>query len=187
MTFLAQLWLPIVLSAVVVFLVSSILHMVLTYHQSDFVKIPNEDAIQAELRKHNIPPGDYFVPNAGSIAGMKSPEFIEKMKQGPVFIATVLPSGPPKMGSSLLLWFLYSVVVGVFAAYIADRTLTPQTHYLEVFRVVGCSAFMGYSLALVQHSIWDKRKWSTTFKSMFDGLAYSLLTAGIFGWLWPRI
>jgi hypothetical protein len=55
-----------------------------------------------------------------------------------------------------------------------------------VFRLVGTAAFMGYSLALLQHSIWYKRNWGTTLKSVFDGLLYGLLTAGVFGWLWPR-
>jgi hypothetical protein len=28
--------------------------------------------------------------------------------------------------------------------------------------------------------------WSIVLKESFDGLIYSLLTAGTFGWLWPR-
>ena len=89
------------------------------------------------------------------------------------------------MGKSLLLWFVYVVVVTIFAAYIAGRALGPGTHYLLVFRFVGASAFMGYSLALPQQSIWYRRNWGTTLLSMFDGLVYALLTAGTFGWLWP--
>ena len=53
------------------------------------------------------------------------------------------------------------------------------------FRFVGCTAFIGYAVALWQNSIWFKRKWSTTAKNTFDGLVYALLTAGTFGWLWP--
>jgi hypothetical protein len=30
------------------------------------------------------------------------------------------------------------------------------------------------------------RSWIRTLKSMFDGLIYALLTASVFGWLWPR-
>lgn len=41
------------------------------------------------------------------------------------------------------------------------------------------------ALALLQNSIWYKRKWSSTLKSMADGLVYALVTAGTFGWLWP--
>jgi len=91
-----------------------------------------------------------------------------------------------RMGKSLVLWFLYSVVVSVFAAYVAGRALGPGAQYLQVFRFAGCTAFTAYSLALVQPSIWYGRNWGTTVKSMFDGLVYACLTAGTFGWLWPR-
>jgi len=89
------------------------------------------------------------------------------------------------MGAQLTQWFLYSVVISFFAAYVTGRVLTAEAHYLEVFRVAGTVAFMGYAMALPQYSIWYKRNWGTTARSMFDGLVYSLLTAGTFGWLWP--
>ena len=181
-----SLWIPIVLSAVIVFVASSIIHMVLPYHRGDLRKVPKEDEVMEALRKFSIPPGDYGMPLAGSMAGMKDPEFLKRMNAGPVIFMTVVPSGPPTMGSTLVLWFFYSVVVSVFAAYIAGRALGPGARYLEVFRFAGCTAFTAYSLALLQHSIWYRRNWGTTLKSMFDGLVYGLLTAGIFGWLWPR-
>jgi hypothetical protein len=180
-----SLWLPILLSAVIVFVASSIMHMVLKYHAGDMRKFPKEDEVAAALRPLNIPPGDYVLPWAGSMAAHKSPEFQEKMAKGPVMIATVIPNGPMGMGTSLFLWFLYGVLISVFAAYIAGRALQPGAHYLAVFRFAGCSAFMGYSLGLLQNSIWYKKNWGTTLKSMFDGLVYALLTAGTFGWLWP--
>src|SRR5207302_10195609 len=105
---------------------------------------------------------------------------------GPVANITIIASGDLSITKSLILWFLYSIVVGVFAAYIAGRALRPGAHYLDVFHFVGCTAFAGYSLALLQNSIWLKRAWSTTLKSVFDGLVYALFTAGTFGWLWPK-
>jgi hypothetical protein len=90
------------------------------------------------------------------------------------------------MGKHLTLWFLYSVVVSIFAAYLTGRTRMPGTEYLEVFRVAGCTAFLGYSLALVQNAIWKGETWVVTLKHVFDGLIYGLLTGGTFGWLWPR-
>jgi len=181
-----SLWLPIVLSAVIVFVVSSFIHMVLPYHKGDLRKVPKEDEVLEALRKFNIPPGDYGMPQPGSMAAMKDPEFVKKMKVGPVVFMTVAPGGQPSMGTSLTLWFVYLVVVSIFAAYIAGRALGPGAQYLQVFRFAGCTAFAAYSLALLQHSIWYKRSWSTTLKSMFDGLVYACLTAGTFGWLWPR-
>jgi hypothetical protein len=117
---------------------------------------------------------------------MKDPAFVAKMTKGPVVLMTVAPGAPPSMGTSLALWFLYVVVVNFFAAYVTSHALGPDARYLAVFRFVGATAFMGYSLALAQQSIWYRRGWTATFKSMLDGLVYGLLTAGTFGWLWPR-
>jgi len=159
--------------------------MFLGYHNTDFKKLSNEDEAMTEVGKLNIPPGDYFMPYTKSSKERNSQEFKDKMNKGPVVVMTVLPAGQMGMGSSLVLWFLYCVVVGIFAAYIAGRAVPAGTDYLSVFRFAGCTAFAGYSLALLQQSIWYKKKWSATIKSMFDGLIYALFTAGIFGWLWP--
>jgi hypothetical protein len=183
---LTQLWLPILLAAVFVFIVSAIIHMVLGYHGSDFRKLASEDEVMDALRKFDIPPGDYLMPCPEGPRGMKSPEFQEKMKAGPVAMMTFAKCGPPSMGKNLIQWFLYSILVGVFAAYIAGRALGPRAQYLDVFRFAGTTAFAGYSLAHLQYSIWMGRNWGTTLRNMFDGLIYALITAGTLGWLWPR-
>ena len=182
-----ELWLPILLSAVAVFILSSIIHMVLGYHKNDFAALPNEEEVVKDLRRHNLPAGNYSFPRANNMKDMKSSEFIEKMKQGPVGMMTITKSGPPSMGKELILWFIYSIIVGIFAAYVAGRALPEGAHYLSVFRFAGVTAFVGYSLALLQGSIWYKRSWSATLKSMFDGFIYALFTGGIFGWLWPQV
>ncbi len=181
-----SLWIPILLSAVFVFVASSIIHMALPIHRNDFRKIPKEDEFMEALRRLAVSPGDYLVPHPGSREGMKSPEFVEKMKKGPAGVLTVYPPGPPSMGTSLLLWFIYCIAISVIAAYIAGRALGPGSEYLAVFRFAGTTAFVGYALALPQNSIWYKRNWGATIRSMADGLVYGLLTAGAFGWLWPR-
>ena len=181
-----SLWLPILLSAALVFIASSILHMVLPFHRSDHRKLPDEEGAMDALRKFGIPPGDYLFPRAGSPKEMKEPAFREKWSRGPVGLMTVMESGPPAMGRSLALWFVYCAVVGVFAAYVAGRALAPGARYPAVFRFAGVTAFVGYGLALWQNTIWYKRAWRTTLKSTVDGLVYGLLTAGTFGWLWPR-
>lgn len=182
---ITSLILPILLSAVAVFIISSIIHMVLGYHKNDFTGLQSEKQVMDDLRKYNIPPGDYHFPRANSMKEMSSPEFIEKMKQGPVGMITITKSGPPNMTKELTMWFIYSLIVGIFAAYVAGRALGPEAHYLAVFRFAGVTAFVGYGLALLQNSIWYKRNWAATLKSMFDGLIYALFTGGIFGWLWP--
>lgn len=181
-----SLWLPIVLAAVIVFVASSVFHMVLPHHKGDVKTLPRQDDVASALRPFTIPPGDYMLPHCNSMKEMNAPEFQDKMKKGPVAIMRVLPNGPMSMGPSLTMWFVYCLVVGVFAAYISGRALEPGAHYLEVFRFAGCTAFIGYGLSQVQESIWWHRAWSTTVKNLFDALVYGLLTAGTFGWLWPR-
>jgi hypothetical protein len=180
-----SLWLPIVLSAAFVFVVSSVLHMLFQYHESDFDRLPDEDAFRAAVRPLAIPPGDYLVPKPDTPKDRTSEAYRAKLEKGPVLFMTVYPNGQFSMGASLAQWFVYSIIVSIFAAYIAGRALGPGAHYLEVFRFAGATAFAGHGLALLQASIWYRRKWSATLKSLFDALVYALITAGTFGWLWP--
>lgn len=186
MVSITALWLPILVSAVLAFLVSSVIHMILPYHKSDYAKLPGEDSIRAAIRKENAPAGDYAMPHASSMKEMGSPEMLEKYKEGPVSFVTVMPNGPPAMGKTLGQWFVYLLVCSAAVAYVVTRTLDADTHYLQVFRVAGTAAFLCYAGAQPMNSIWKGNKWSTTVKNVFDGLVYALLTAGAFGWLWPR-
>jgi hypothetical protein len=183
---IVSLWLPVVLSAVFVFLLSWLIHMLLPWHRGDFRKLPSEDEVADSLRRFSIPPGDYMLPCGTGPESMKDPKFKEKFEKGPVVILTVRKPGPLNMGSHLLQWFIYCAIVSVFAAYVAGRSQGEGAHYLAVFRFAGVTAFVGYSLALWQDSIWHGRSWSTTMRSTVDGLVYGLVTAGTFGWLWPR-
>ena len=185
MVSLTALWLPIVLSAVAVFAASSITHMVFKYHSTEYRQLPGEDAVLDAIRNAKAGPGFYAFPYAGSMREMGTPEMMDKYTQGPVGTININPSGPPAMGKNLAQWFVYCIVVGVFAGYLASRTLGPGAHYLGVFRVVGCASFMAYALAHFADAIWKTKPWSMTFKHVFDGLVYGLLTAGVFGWLWP--
>jgi Na+/H+ antiporter NhaA len=186
MTVLHSLWLPILLSSVFVFIASSIIHMAIPWHKSDHAKLPQEDKAMEALRSLAIPPGDYMVPNCSNQAEMKTPEFKEKLRKGPVMVVTVFPSGPFGVGKSLAIWFIYLVVVSFFAAYVVCHALPRGARYPEVFRFAGVTSFLGYSAALWQMSIWYRRSWVTTIKTTVDGLIYAGLTAGTFGWLWMR-
>ncbi len=186
MTGLHALWLPIVLSAVAVFVLSSLVHMVLPWHKSDYRTLEREADVMSALRPFNLSAGDYMAPRPSSMADMKSPEFQAKAKQGPRFILTMLPPGDFGMASQLATWFVYSLVIWTLAAYVAGRALPPGASYLEVFRFAGVTTFSCYAMALPQTSIWYGRAWRITLASAADGLLYALFTAGIFGWLWPR-
>jgi len=179
------LWLPIVLSAVIVFIASSVMHTVLTYHQSDYHQLPNEEGILAALRPANLKPTLYVFPYC-THKQMKAPETMEKFRRGPVGFLTIRPNGPPAMGKFLVQWFVYCLLIGLFVAYITGRTLAPGTDYLAVFRVAGAVGFMAYGLGHLSNGIWKGQPWGATIKEAVDGLVYGLLTAGTFGWLWPK-
>jgi hypothetical protein len=138
------------------------------------------------MRAAKIAPGDYVLPCAEDQKNWKTPDMIEKYNAGPVAFVSVLPSGLPNVARHLSLWFVYSLVVGVFVAYLTSRTTGAGAEYLQVFRVSGATAFIAYSTAHISDSIWKGQSWPLTFKYMFDGLIYGLLTAGTFAWLWPE-
>ena len=185
MVSLTALLLPILLSAVIVFVASSVIHMVLKYHTSDYRQLPEEDKVLAILRPAGLTPGLYHFPYC-SHKEMNSPAMQEKFKQGPVGFLTVYPSGPVAMPKFLGMWFAYCLLVGFFVAYLTGRTVMPGAQYLAVFRVAGTAAFLAFGLGPLVNGIWKGQPWSMVFKEAFDGLVYSLLTAGTFGWLWPR-
>ena len=186
MVSLAALWLPIILAAVIVFVASSILHMVLPYHRSDYKKLPDEDKVSAALRDAGVTPGFYMFPFSDH-KQMKEPAMQEKFKRGPVGTVLIRPSGAVNLGPYLVKWFVFCLVVGFFTAYVAAHTLAPGTNYLEVFRVVGTVAFMSYGLANLANGIWKGEPSGMVIKEVIDGLIYGLLTAGTFGWLWPKM
>jgi hypothetical protein len=185
MVSLSALWLPILLSAIIVFVASSIMHMVLPYHHSDYQRLPDEEKIVATMRSTGLQRGLYSFPYC-THKDMNSPAITEKFKQGPAGLLTVFPSGPPVMPKFLGMWFGYCLIIGFFVAYLAAHTLTAGVNYLVVFRVVGTAAFLAYGLGNISNGIWKGQPWSNTIKEVFDGLVYALLTAGTFGWLWPR-
>ena len=183
---LTALWLPILVSAVVVFFASFIMHMVLTYHRSDYRQLADEPPVTDALRNSGATPGPaYFIPFC-KFEEMKSAPVIEKFKRGPVGFITVLPSGPPAMAKNLVAWFLYCVVISLFAAYLSGRLLASGIPFLPVFRLVGTVAFLGYGAAHAQESIWGGRSWVVTIKHLFDSLVFALLTGATFAWLWPK-
>jgi len=185
-TALHSLWLPVLLSSVFVFVLSSLIHMATPWHKGDYRKVPDQDKVMDALRPFGIPPGDYMLPLCDNMKEMRSPEYLDKLKKGPVAMLTVLPNGMMSMARAMTLWFLYLVVVGVFSAYVAGRALPPGARYLSVFRFAGVTAFAAYSLAIWQMTIWYRRSLGTTMRATIDGLLFALVTAGTFGWLWPR-
>ena len=186
MVALAQLWLPILLSAVLVFVASSVVHMVIKWHNSDYSRLPNEEEVRAVFQKGGAAPGQYVVPWCMDMKEMANPDVQKKYTDGPVGMFYLLKPGLPSMGPLLGKWFGFNLVVSFFVAYVAAHTLPTGTEYLRVFQVAGATGFMAYALGVIPQSIWMGKPWRVAFKEMADGLLYGLVTAGTFGWLWPR-
>ena len=181
-----SLWLPILVATALVFVASSVIHMVLGYHRRDFKGAPDEDGLLDALRGLDIPPGDYAFPHVGSREAMGSEEVREKWSRGPVGLMTLLPPRDPSdMGTQLIQWFVFCLVVSAFTAYATGLALGPGSGYMEAFRMSSTVAFGAYALAHLPRSIWYAQSWATTARNVFDGLVYGLLTGGAFGWLWP--
>lgn len=186
MVSIAALWLPIVLSAVLVFVCSTLIHMVLKYHASDYTPLPNEDAFRAAFRGVNAPPAQYIIPHVSDMKLMGSPEHLAKINEGPVGVLNLRPNGQIGMGKSLGQWFLFSLAVSTVVAFLASAVLPIGTAYKVVFHTVGLAAFLAYAAGQLPAAIWMGKPWSIAAKEVLDGLIYGLVTAGAFGWLWPR-
>jgi hypothetical protein len=186
MTSLIHLWLPILLSAIGVYIASTIIHMVLKFwHTPDYHGFSNDDEVRAAIRKGNPAPGVYMMPFC-KMEEMKKPENQDKFKQGPVGLLLLRPSGKPGMAKNLVQWFIFCLLVSYFCAYLAGSTLAGGTAGLQVFRVVGTAGIMAYAFGSIPSGIWEGRPWNVVIKAIIDGIIYGLVTAAIFAWLWPK-
>ncbi len=183
MVSIPELWLPIVISAILVWLGSAIVWMVLPHHRSDFQKLPDEEAARNALR--GASPGQYNLPHAPDMKAMQSPEMIQKYTEGPVGLLTMYPHGAPTMGKQLGTWFVFLIIVAILLAYLAGRVLPPGAEYLTVFRLVGTAAWFVHGVGVFSEAIWFGVPYKTAVKHSLDGLFYGVLYAGVFGWLWP--
>lgn len=180
---LASLWLPILVSGIIVFIAGFLLHMVVPHHRTDFSRLPDEDGMRAAVK--NLPRGEYVFPYASTSAEMKDPSYVEKANAGPVGLVFIGPNGVGPSGKTLFNHFIFVLVISLMAGYVASAALPAGTDYLKVFQIVGAVAWLGHAGAVSLNSIWYFTSWSNSIKNIVDGLVYALLSAGTFGWLWP--
>ena len=184
MDFITQLWLPIVVSAVLVFLASSVIHMLFKWHNPDYRKLANEDQVRDAIRAATPAPGLYVVPHCLEMKDLGTPEMQKKFTDGPVAFLTVRASGLPSMGPQLIQWFVFTLAVAVICAYLASRTLPPTASWGQVMRVVATTAFLTYAGGCVTNGIWMGKPWISVAKECLDALIYAALTGGAFAYLW---
>lgn len=185
MVSLGALWLPMVVSAVFVFIASNLIWMVLRLHRNDWSRLPDEDAFAKAINAQNPAPGEYSFPHAASPDEWKTEEWMAKFKRGPSGFLTLQPAGEMAIGKNMAFWLIYIAIIQVFVAYLASQTLAAGADYLKVFQIVGTAAILAHAGACAPEAIWMGRKWSNVFRGIFDGVVYGLISAGVYGWLWP--
>lgn len=183
-----SLWLPILLSAVFVFIASAILHMVLPYHHSDYKQLPGQEDVMAALRAANPKRGMYMFPFCNP-KERNTPEAKDKFNKGPVGTLTIVPNGMPAMPKLLLLWFIYTLIVSAWVGCLAAHTAVagasmPVRHH--VIHIVGSTAFLAYGISQLVNGIWRGFPWGVVAKEILDGIVYAIITAAVFAWLWPH-
>jgi hypothetical protein len=184
MAFLAQLWLPIVVSAVLVFVLSAVTHMFLPARKTEWGRLAKEADLQAALR--GVTPGLYAFPASSTPGENPTPEDLKRWAAGPSGWLSLVPAGPFNMGRNLGLSLLMNLFVSFFAAYIAAHALGVAPHYRAVFRLVGSIGFLAYAVGPIYEAIWYWKPAKSLGLGAIDALLYGLAMGGVFGWLWPR-
>ena len=108
----------------------------------------------------------------------------QRWDRGPHGMLTVW-SGPPNMGTSLPLTFVFYVVVSVFVAYLSSLALGDGPPFRTVFRVAGAAGVACYLLGGIPGHIWFDKSMRRLVTNAADNLVYGILTGLVFAWLWP--
>lgn len=186
---LGALWMPIVLSAVLVFIGSSLVWTVLKWHNGDWQRVGGEADLQEALRKAGVTTGQYMFPHMDPAAPDKAAakkSWMERYAKGPVGVILTGTPGTLTMGKMMGQVGIYYLVVSFFVGYVASHALAQGAPYLKVFQIVGATSFLAYAGGSFMDSIWFYKSWRATWLNVVDSLIYCGLTAGAFGWLWPR-
>jgi hypothetical protein len=183
---LSQLWLPILLSAVAVFIASSVIWMVLSFiHKHDYKPLGDkEPQVLEAIRAWGLPAGMYMFPYCDP-KDRNSPAQKEKEAKGPWGMIS-LRDNNWSMGQMMGLWFLNALLISFMVAYVASHALPVGAQYLKVFQIVGAVGFLAFGGGAMTDCIWKGRSWNTLPGALFDALVYGCLMAGVFGWRWPH-
>jgi len=185
MSELPQLWLPILTTAVFVFIASSLIHMVFKWHNADYKKIANEDDVRNVLRASPLAPGQYVLPHCQDMKDMQTEGMMQKYREGPVGLLVILANGTPNMGKLLSQWFLLNLVVAALAACLAVQSFSLQGNSHQAGHLVGMTSFLAYGAGSVCNGIWWGKPWISVAKDLLDALIYGTISALTFMWLWP--
>ena len=178
--FLLDLWLPILLCGIALFIASFVSWVILPHHFGDYKKLDDEDGMMEKVRSMNLPAGNYMFPQAESKQAMSSPEYAEKYKQGPRGTLNVydMPNMGVNLGKTLLFFLLTSAVIG----YVTQQACPNGSEFMKVFRVAGTIGILVHASSGMLNGIWFRTRLIMQF---VDGIVYGLILGLIFAALWP--
>lgn len=184
MVSLASLWLPILVSSVAVFVLSTAVCMALPHHKNDWKRLADEEGFLDAVRGQMLAAGMYMYPSY-SPGDMKSPESKARWARGPWGLLIVRP-GEPSMGRLMSAWLLFMVVVAVFVAYVVGHGNGPGTDAWRIFRVTSAMAWIVFGGAAIPGFVWDGKPGSYAAKAIVDALFFALAMGAVFAWMWPK-
>lgn len=181
----SELWLAILLAGFFCWIASSLIHMLIKYHNADYKALTNEDAVTVALAAASPAPALYTIPYCSDMKAMGEETMQKKFNAGPVAMISVMPNGMPAMGKLLLQQILFFLVGSFLIAYLASLSMVSSADYMTVFRQVFIAAFLTYGWAQIPYSIWMGQPWSNCARYLIDAVIYAGVTAGTLAWMWP--
>ncbi len=188
MELLIPLWLPILLSAAAVWVISIMFGMALPHHKQDWIGLPDEDGFMDSIRGSGIKPGNYLFPDFRGREAMKSVKVQKALKEGPVGHLSVWRT-PVTMGDKLVGSFIVYLVVSTLIAYLTRVALpgaAPPPPFAKVFQIAATAGVLAYSFSFIPNALWFGAYKRTIAASIIDGVIYGLVTGAIFAWRWPH-
>jgi hypothetical protein len=185
MSDLPQIWLPILLTAVFIFIASSLIHMAFKWHNSDYKKLPNEDEVRAAIRAGNPDPGMYVFPHCMDMKEMQGEAMKKKYNEGPIGFLTLRKNGVHSMGPMLLQWFLFTLLVAAVAGLLVLQCVGLHAHTHVAGHLVGMVTFLTYAGGSVSNGIWMGKSWGSVAKDVLDALIYATISAFTSIYFWP--
>jgi hypothetical protein len=183
---LPELWLPILLSAVAVFIASALAWMVLPHHKKDIQFAPDEGPLLEGIARAKLKAGQYMFPTCTSAKDLKDPQVKARWDAGP-WGMILLRGTKPNLARNLVSAFIFYLVVGVFVGYLSALALDSGAPFRSAFRVAGTAAVIAYCLGGIPNAIFFGRSARAVVMDTIDGIVYGLITGAIFGWLWPAV
>jgi hypothetical protein len=184
MELLIPLWLPILLSAAAVWIISTIVGMALPHHKQDWIGLPDEGGFMDYIRRSGIKPGNYLFPDFRTREALKSEKVEKALKEGPVGHLSVWQT-PVTMGGKMVATFIVHLVVSTLIACLTRVALPGAAPFAKVFQVAATAGILAYSFSFIPNALWFGAYKRTIVASIIDGITFGLVTGAIFAWRWP--